>query len=217
MKIAYGIIFRLLLLIAVIWQLTNLSDGITINAVLVLLIFLVPECQLQWARRFATAPILTEKSPIAMLVLGLLYMGVLLTTDETYTGTVPSIVAILGYVLFVKWVQSVQFNGPLNKTLALPEFLQGYRQVWILHGPSNAYDWPIWRAVASAEDVALLCVNAGSWSSERVRDDEAVQQFIKQLGGESFPPGGGMRLDIEAGRITNVVREASKRVRPSLS
>ena len=217
MKIAYGIIFRLLLVLAAIWQLTNLSDGITLNAVLVLLIFLVPEGQLQWTRRFSTTPILTEKSPNSMLVLGLLYMGVLLTTDEAYTGTVPSILVILAYVLFTRWAQSVRFNGSLNKTVELPPSLQAYRQIWILHGPANAYDWPIQRAVSGDEGIALLCVNAGSWSATGARDDEEVQQFIEQLGGDSFPPGAGTRIDVEAGRISNVVREASKRVRPSLS
>lgn len=217
MKIAYGIIFRLSLLLAALWQLTNLSDGITLNALLVLLIFLVPESQLQWARWFSTTANLTEKSPNSMLVLGLLYMGVLLTTDEAYTGTVPSIFAILAYVLFIRWAQAVRFNGPLNKAVELPPSLQTYRQIWILHGPANAYDWPIERAVSGDESVALLCVNAGSWSSKGARDDQEVRQFIEQLGGDSFPPGAGTRIDVEAGRITNVVREASKRVRPSLS
>ena len=217
MKIAYGIFYRLTVAAALLLQLVYTVDGITLNTSFVLLIFVVPELQLQWARHFASRPITTEKSPNAMLVMGILLAGVLLTADEHYTGVVPSLAVILGYVLFIKWGQTVRFDAAINKQIELPPEYRHYRHIYVLLGPSNPYDWVIHRAVSQREDVAILCANAGRWFSPRVHDNERAQQLIKSLGLSSYPKGGAARVDINDGVIVEVVREASRRVRPPVA
>ncbi len=216
MKLLFTIIFRLVTSIwsiYLLYQLIALPKLVTFFA---LIIAVTPLLEYNYYRFFSNAGALSMKAPIAMAVLGISIGGCLLTTDAHYYLVVPSLFCLLGFVMLFKWSNEVTYTQPAVSKGGLYDEFKG-RRLWFCLGPSNPYDWPLYRCFQKHSEDIMVCNQALDWHADNVIDGEKGLLLREQFKLNSYPQGGAAILTFDRdGRLVKSDRVPSRRARAQL-